>query len=61
VHLEAPLQEVHTAPTTPRAGLSNPAENSGQLPPEMMVYIERQEEYIDQLERESHFCRVILF
>lgn len=29
-----------------------------QLPPELMTYIERQEEYIDQLEKESQYCRV---
>ena len=27
-------------------------------PPELMAFIERQEEYIEQLEKESHYCRV---
>lgn len=27
-------------------------------PPELMSFIEKQEEYIEQLERESRFCRV---
>ncbi|KAL0274420.1 UNVERIFIED_CONTAM: hypothetical protein PYX00_006844 [Menopon gallinae] len=31
--------------------------NSGPPPPELMSFIERQEEYIDQLEKESQYCR----
>jgi hypothetical protein len=27
-------------------------------PPELMTFIERQEEYIEQLEKESQYCRV---
>lgn len=30
-------------------------------PPELMAFIERQEEYIEQLERESQYCRVRYF
>ncbi|KAF4523449.1 hypothetical protein B566_EDAN010382 [Ephemera danica] len=58
VHVQEP-HEVHTAPATPRASAAPEpaATSSGTLPPEMMAYIERQEEYIDQLERESQFCR----
>lgn len=30
-------------------------------PPELLNFIEKQESYIEQLERESQFCRVITF
>jgi serologically defined colon cancer antigen 8 len=30
----------------------------GLPPPELMAFIERQEEYIEQLEKESQYCRV---
>lgn len=33
-------------------------EVGGQPPPELMAFIERQEEYIEQLEKESQYCRV---
>jgi hypothetical protein len=29
-------------------------------PPELMAFIERQEEYIEQLEKESQYCRVCI-
>lgn len=39
-------------------------EQTGNLPtpppPEILNFIEKQEGYIEQLERESQFCRVIL-
>ncbi|XP_059480044.1 serologically defined colon cancer antigen 8 homolog isoform X3 [Neocloeon triangulifer] len=51
-----------TAPNTPRAApmseqqqTNPPGTNS--LPPEMVFYIDKQEEYIDQLEKESQYCR----
>jgi hypothetical protein len=30
-------------------------------PPELMAFIERQEEYIEQLEKESQYCKVCIF
>jgi hypothetical protein len=59
----APEDNNTTAPNTPR-GVQGyephqaPPANANSLPPEMLFYIEKQEEYIDQLEKESHYCRV---
>lgn len=36
----------------PNENMNTPA------PPELMAFIERQEEYIEQLEKESQYCRV---
>ncbi|KAL1518197.1 hypothetical protein ABEB36_001858 [Hypothenemus hampei] len=41
----------------PNNVISRKVEESASAPPELMVFIERQEEYIDQLEKESHFCK----
>jgi hypothetical protein len=59
----APEDNNTTAPNTPRGvpmheQHSAPGNNNA-LPPEMMFYIEKQEEYIDQLEKESQYCRVL--
>lgn len=35
------------------------ANSASAQPPEMLSFIERQEEYIEQLEKESQYCRVI--
>lgn len=34
---------------------------SGAAPPELMSFIDRQEDYIEQLEKESRFCKVWCF
>ncbi len=34
------------------------ADPNGRPPPEILNFIEKQEGYIEQLERESQFCRV---
>nr|CAD7430227.1 unnamed protein product [Timema monikensis] len=47
--LNVPHGEVTDAPTKP--------EGAAQPPTELMAFIERQEEYIEQLEKESQFCR----
>uniref|UniRef100_A0A1B6ICZ9 Uncharacterized protein n=2 Tax=Homalodisca liturata TaxID=320908 RepID=A0A1B6ICZ9_9HEMI len=48
-------------PPTPRPALGltlKKPETEGQPPPELMSFIQRQEEYIEQLEKESQYCRV---
>jgi len=57
----APEDNNTTAPNTPRGAFSEQQSapvNTNSLPPEMMFYIEKQEDYIDQLEKESQYCRV---
>uniref|UniRef100_A0A1B6K4K1 Uncharacterized protein n=2 Tax=Homalodisca liturata TaxID=320908 RepID=A0A1B6K4K1_9HEMI len=47
-------------PPTPRPALGltlKKPETEGQPPPELMSFIQRQEEYIEQLEKESQYCR----
>nr|CAD7257902.1 unnamed protein product [Timema shepardi] len=50
--LNVPHGEVTDAPIKP--------EGAAQPPTELMAFIERQEEYIEQLEKESQFCRISL-
>ncbi|XP_044272208.1 serologically defined colon cancer antigen 8 homolog isoform X2 [Tribolium madens] len=44
-------------PETEKTVINAPKFESSSAPPELMSFIEKQEEYIEQLEKESRFCR----
>ncbi|XP_063223775.1 serologically defined colon cancer antigen 8 homolog isoform X2 [Bacillus rossius redtenbacheri] len=51
------LTPAYGSASVPPGDCAPKAEGPGQPPAELMAFIERQEEYIEQLEKESQYCR----